>query len=116
MNSRLSSSAQQDQPSLVMLPAQLSPAARQQRAGLPAAGLLVGVDGGATKTIAAALDLDLSDEVQKERCKGMLEAWIASKALKVLQKPSPTTQGRDRDAVVVGNRIEGEAAQDELEF
>ena len=70
----------------------------------------------AGKAIAAALDLDLSDEVQKERCKGMLEAWIASKALKVLQKPSPTTQGRDRDAVVVGNRIEGEAAQDELEF
>jgi hypothetical protein len=70
----------------------------------------------AGKAIAAALDLDLSDEVQKERCKGMLEAWIASKALKVLQKPSPTTRGRDRDSVVVGNRVEGEAAQDELEF
>jgi hypothetical protein len=59
---------------------------------------------------------DLSDEVQKERCKSMLEAWIASKALKVVQKPSPTTRGRDRDAVVVGNCVEGAAAQDELDF
>jgi hypothetical protein len=39
----------------------------------------------AGKAIAAALDLDLSDEVQKERCKGMLEAWIAAKALKCCQ-------------------------------
>jgi hypothetical protein len=70
----------------------------------------------AGKAIAAALDLDLSDEVQKERCKGMLEAWIAAKALKVLPKPSPTTRGRDRDAVVVGNRVEGAPAQDELNF
>jgi hypothetical protein len=70
----------------------------------------------AGKAIAAALDLDLSDEVQKERCKGMLEAWIAAKALKVLPKPSPTTRGRDRDAVVVGNRVEGAPAQDDLNF
>ena len=70
----------------------------------------------AGKAIAAALDLDLSDEVQKERVKGLLQAWKDSKALKVLQKPSPTTRGRDRDAVVVGNRVEGAAAQDELEF
>jgi hypothetical protein len=46
----------------------------------------------------------------------MLEAWIAAKALKVLPKPSPTTRGRDRDAVVVGNRVEGAAAQDELDL
>jgi glucosamine kinase len=44
-----------------VLPAQLSPAARQQGTGLPAAGLLVGVDGGATKTVAAALDLESGD-------------------------------------------------------
>ncbi len=70
----------------------------------------------AGKAIAAALDLDLSDEVQKERVKGLLQAWKASGALKVLQKPSLTTRGRDRDAVVVGNRVEGAAAQDELDF
>jgi hypothetical protein len=49
----------------------------------------------------------------RENAKGMLGAWIASKALKVLPKPSPTIH---RDAVVVGNRVEGTAAQDELEF
>jgi hypothetical protein len=54
--------------------------------------------------------------VQKERVKGLLQAWIAAKALKVLQKPSPTTRGRDRDAVVVGNRVEGTAPQDEHDF
>ncbi|HXN88906.1 MAG TPA: AAA family ATPase [Methylocella sp.] len=70
----------------------------------------------AGKAIAAVLDIDLSDEVQKERCKGMLEAWLQSKALKVLRKPSQTTRGRDRDAVVVGNRVEGAAAQDGLDF
>jgi AAA domain len=70
----------------------------------------------AGKAIAAALDLDLSDEVQKERVKGLLQAWKESGALKVLQKPSPTTRGRDRDAVVVGNRVEGAAAQDEPDF
>ncbi|PNE10178.1 MAG: hypothetical protein CR217_15735 [Beijerinckiaceae bacterium] len=53
---------------------------------------------------------------RKERCKGMLAAWIAAKASKVLPKPSPTTRGRDRDAVVVGNRVEGAAAQDELDL
>jgi hypothetical protein len=52
----------------------------------------------AGKAIAAALDLDLSDEVQKERCKGMLEAWIAAKALKVLPRTA--------------SRLCGEAAQD----
>jgi len=35
------------------------------------------------------LDPDLSDEVQREHCKGMLEAWIASKALKVLHVNLP---------------------------
>jgi hypothetical protein len=65
----------------------------------------------AGKAIAAALELDLSDEVQKERGKGILEAWIAAKAL---PKPSPTTRGRDRDAVVVGNREEGAAAISDL--
>jgi AAA domain/CHC2 zinc finger len=68
----------------------------------------------AGKAIATALDL--SDEVQKERVKGLLQACKASGALKVMQKPSLTTRGRDRDTVVVGNRIEGAAAQDELDF
>jgi AAA domain len=64
----------------------------------------------AGKAIAATLDLDLSDEVQKRRVKGLLQARKASGALKVLQKPSPTTRGRDRNVVVVGNRAEGAAA------
>jgi AAA domain len=70
----------------------------------------------AGKAIASALDLDLSDKGQKERVKRLLQAWVNSKALKVLQKPSPTTRGRDRDAVVVGNRIEGAEPPDDLEF
>jgi hypothetical protein len=70
----------------------------------------------AGKAIASALDLDLSDKGQKERVKGLLQAWVNSKALKVLQKPSPTTRGRDRDAVVVGDRVEGAEPPDDMEF
>ena len=51
---------------------------------------------------------------KKRRAKGLLQAWIEAKALKVLQKPSPTTRGRDRDVVVVGNRVEG-PEQDDLD-
>jgi hypothetical protein len=70
----------------------------------------------AGKAIAATFDLDLSDEVQKRRVKRLLKAWKESGALNVLQKPSPTTRGRDRNVVVVGNRVEGTAAQDDLHF
>jgi len=42
--------------SLLNLPPQLSPAARQENT-IPRSGLLIGVDGGATKTIAAAYDV-----------------------------------------------------------
>jgi hypothetical protein len=70
----------------------------------------------AGKAIAAALDLKLSDEVQETRCRALLDAWIASNALELRRGPSLTTRGRDRDVVVVGNRVEGAAAQDELDF
>jgi hypothetical protein len=45
------------QPSLLVLPPRLSPAARQETAIPCGGGLLIGVDGGATKTVAAAYDL-----------------------------------------------------------
>jgi hypothetical protein len=70
----------------------------------------------AGKAIAAALDLKLSDEVQETRCKALLDAWIASNALELRRGPSLTTRGRDRDVVAVGIRVEGAAAQDELDF
>ena len=44
--------------SLVTLPAELLPAASGRTSGTTASGLLIGVDGGATKTIAAVFDLD----------------------------------------------------------
>jgi N-acetylglucosamine kinase-like BadF-type ATPase len=44
--------------SLVILPAELLPTAGGRTSGPAADGLLVGVDGGATKTIAAVFDLD----------------------------------------------------------
>ena len=45
------------QPSLLVLPPRLSPAARQETAIPRGGGLLIGVDGGATETRAAAYDL-----------------------------------------------------------
>jgi glucosamine kinase len=44
--------------SLVTLPAELLPTASGRTSGPAASGLLIGVDGGATKTIAAVFDLD----------------------------------------------------------
>jgi hypothetical protein len=57
--------------------------------------------------IAEVLDIDVSDNVQKECVKKMLAAWIESGALKVLQRPSPKTRGRNRPSVVIGNRVAG---------
>ena len=48
--------ARGDSISLLVLPSQLSPAARQENT-IPRSGLLIGVDGGATKTVAAAYDV-----------------------------------------------------------
>ncbi len=48
--------ARADSISLLVLPPQLSPAARQENT-IPRSGLLIGVDGGATKTVAAAYDV-----------------------------------------------------------
>ena len=45
-----------DSISLLVLPAQLRPAARQ-KSTIPRSGLFIGVDGGATKTVAAAYDV-----------------------------------------------------------
>ena len=44
--------------SLVTLPAELLPTASTRASGTAASGVLIGVDGGATKTIAAVFDLD----------------------------------------------------------
>ena len=58
--------------------------------------------------IAQTLDLDLTDEVAKERVKRMLSAWIAAKALKVEPRPHPKRANRTQEIVIVGNRIEEE--------
>jgi len=50
-------SGQQRKDSLTTLPAELLPGVAGHRTASAASGLLVGIDGGATKTIAAALDL-----------------------------------------------------------
>jgi N-acetylglucosamine kinase-like BadF-type ATPase len=51
-------SGQQRKGSLTTLPAELLPGAAGHRTASAVSGLLIGIDGGATKTIAAALDLD----------------------------------------------------------
>jgi N-acetylglucosamine kinase-like BadF-type ATPase len=51
-------SGQQRKDSLTTLPAELLPGAAGHHTANAAGGLLIGIDGGATKTIAAALDLD----------------------------------------------------------
>ena len=58
MHSTSADSGQQRKDSLVTLPAELLPTATGRNSGGPANGLLIGVDGGATKTLAAAYDLD----------------------------------------------------------
>lgn len=58
MHSTSVDSGQQRKDSLVTLPAELLPTAIGSKRGAAANGLLIGVDGGATKTIAAAFDLD----------------------------------------------------------
>jgi len=57
--------------------------------------------------IAEVLDLDLTDEMVKERVKRMLSTWIESGALKVGSQPNPKrSDGRPLKIVIVGNRIE----------
>lgn len=51
-------SGQQRKDSLTTLPAELLPGAAGHRTASADSGLLIGIDGGATKTIAAVLDLD----------------------------------------------------------
>jgi N-acetylglucosamine kinase-like BadF-type ATPase len=58
MHSTSVGSGQQRKDSLVTLPAELLPKATRSNSGGAVNGLLIGVDGGATKTIAAAFDLD----------------------------------------------------------
>lgn len=58
MHSTSVDSGQQRNDSLVTLPAELLPKATGSSSGATVNGLLIGVDGGATKTIAAAFDLD----------------------------------------------------------
>src|SRR5258708_25188644 len=58
MHSTSVDSGQQRKDSLVTLPAELLPKATRSNSGETVSGLLIGVDGGATKTIAAAFDLD----------------------------------------------------------
>jgi glucosamine kinase len=58
MHSTSVDSGQQRKDSLVALPAELLPRATGSNSGAAVNGLLIGVDGGATKTIAAAFDLD----------------------------------------------------------
>jgi N-acetylglucosamine kinase-like BadF-type ATPase len=58
MHSTSVDSGQQRKDSLVTLPAELLPTATGSNRGEAVKGLLIGVDGGATKTIAAAFDLD----------------------------------------------------------
>jgi glucosamine kinase len=58
MHSTSVDSRQQRKDSLVTLPAELLPRATVSRSGAAVNGLLIGVDGGATKTIAAAFELD----------------------------------------------------------
>ncbi len=58
MHSTSVDSGQQRKDSLVTLPAELLPRATGSDSGAAVSGLLIGVDGGATKTIAAAFDLD----------------------------------------------------------
>jgi hypothetical protein len=59
--------------------------------------------------VADALDMDMSDEAQKERVKRMLDVWIDKGALKESRGPSPKNKSRDRPEVIVGNRtVEGE--------
>jgi glucosamine kinase len=58
MHSTSVDSGQQRKDSLVTLPAELLPKATGSNSGATVNGLLIGVDGGATKTIAAAFDLD----------------------------------------------------------
>src|ERR1039458_10144833 len=58
MHSTSVDSGQQRKDSLVTLPAKLLPTATGSSSGATVKGLLIGVDGGATKTIAAAFDLD----------------------------------------------------------
>jgi glucosamine kinase len=61
MHSTSVDSEQQRKDSLVTLPAELLPTATGRNSGGPANGLLIGVDGGATKTLAAAYDLDTGE-------------------------------------------------------
>jgi glucosamine kinase len=58
MHSTSVDSGQQRKDSLVTLPAELLPKATGSNSGGAVNGLLIGVDGGATKTIAATFDLD----------------------------------------------------------
>lgn len=58
MHSTSVDSGQQRKDSLVTLPAELLPRATGSNTGAAANGVLIGVDGGATKTIAAAFDLN----------------------------------------------------------
>ena len=58
MHSTSIDSGQQRKDSLVTLPAELLPKATGSNSGGGVNGLLIGVDGGATKTIAATFDLD----------------------------------------------------------
>lgn len=58
MHSTSVDSGQQRKDSLVTLPAELLPTATGSNRGATVNGLLIGVDGGATKTLAAAFDLD----------------------------------------------------------
>jgi hypothetical protein len=53
--------------------------------------------------VAAVLDLDVSDDVIKERVKRILTGWIKSGALKVDWRPGP--QRRDRPEIIVGEWI-----------
>jgi N-acetylglucosamine kinase-like BadF-type ATPase len=69
--------ARADSISLLVLPPQLSPAARQKNT-IPRSGLLIGVDGGATKTVAAAYDV--ASEVMSPGAKAKDElaaAWAS---------------------------------------
>src|SRR5258705_126447 len=66
MHSTSVDSGQQRKDSLVTLPAELLPKATGSNSAAAVNGLLIGVDGGATKTIAAAFDLDTGAVAEAE--------------------------------------------------
>jgi AAA domain len=55
--------------------------------------------------VARVLDIDVSEELGKERVKQMLKAWIKGGALKTSEGEHPRRRGHKRATIVVGDKL-----------